>query len=58
MARINGTWRDDGTFVGFDYANQHWYDTAPTAKRDLSRPLGTASNPIPTVSARDDIIPD
>lgn len=55
---IHGTWRDDGTFIGFDYVHQHWYDTSETCGRDRSRPAGSAANPIEFISARDNIIPD
>ena len=55
---VRGTWRSDGTFIGFDYGNQHWYDTAESAKRDPAFPQGSANNPIAFISASDDIIPD
>ena len=64
MATIRGTWRDDGTFIGFDYEHQNWYDTQDRASK-LCDPyysprarLGNASNPITVISARDNIIPD
>ena len=56
--RINGTWRDNGTFIGFDYEHQHWYETAPDAERDCLKPLGSASNPYAVVPPNADIIPD
>ena len=55
---IRGTWRNDGSFIGFDYHHQHWFDTAETANRDPAYPQGSASNPIASISARDNIIPD
>ncbi len=56
--RINGTWRDDGTFIGFDYAHQHWYDTDPDGEHDIMAPPGTARNPIAVIPVGAEIVPD
>lgn len=42
---IRGDYRQDGTFIGFDYASQCWIDTGST-ERDTSAKPGSASNPL------------
>ena len=41
----HGAYRNDGSWIGYDYAAQAWIDTSPSAVRDESAPAGSARNP-------------
>lgn len=45
---VHGEYRPDGSWIGYDYAHQHWIDTSPTAERDSNYPAGSACNPLAT----------
>lgn len=44
---LQGAYRKDGSWIGFDYDRQVWIDTDPKAERDPTRKLGSACNPLP-----------
>lgn len=43
--RVRGIYRNDQSFIGFDYTDQAWIDTSPSCSRDPTAPLGSARNP-------------
>ena len=55
---LHGAYRADGTFIGFDYENQHWIDTAYSGGYGPGAAPGSARTPLNTISARDTIIED
>lgn len=48
---IYGEYRPDGTWIGYDYDEQHWIDTAPYTQRDPAYPAGSACNPLAQIPA-------
>ena len=42
---LQGEYRADGTWIGYDYDRQEWIDTSPDAERDGAYPIGSACNP-------------
>ena len=58
--RINGAYRPDGSFIGFDYENQNWYETGGRIGNPavFAGNPGSASNPIPVIPTDAEIIPD
>ena len=52
-AHLQGAWRLDGSFVGYDYARQVWIDTSPDANDTRNRRAlpGSAANPLPYLTA-------
>lgn len=43
---VQGEYRQDLSFFGYDYERQVWVDTSPLALRDAEYRPGSASNPL------------
>ena len=43
---MHGEYRQDGSWIGFDYDRQVWIDTSPVTARDTTKTPGSASNPL------------
>lgn len=46
---IRGAYRQDGSWIGYDYERQAWIDTSPSADRDETCSLGSACNPLASI---------
>lgn len=46
---IRGSYRPDGSYIGYDYGRQVWVDTSPAAQRDQGSKPGSALHPLAAV---------
>ena len=43
---IRGSYRPDGSYIGYDYGRQAWVDTRESTPRDVTCEPGSARNPL------------